>query len=82
MRSLQSAVAAFWPGIPIVPTMSAGASDGTFTSAAGLPTYDVSGVAVEHGDERAHGRDERIGIESFYRGNEFYYRFIKALTAQ
>jgi len=45
-----------------------------------MPTYQVTGIAIERGDERAHGRDERIGVESFYRGNEFYYRFIKALT--
>ena len=82
MRPLESLVASFWPGIPIVPTMSAGASDGIFTSGAGLPTYNLTGIAVEHGDERAHGRDERIGIEAFYRGNEFYYRYIKALAAQ
>jgi acetylornithine deacetylase/succinyl-diaminopimelate desuccinylase-like protein len=61
--------------------MSVGASDGVYTSAAGLPTYNLTGIAVEHGDDRAHGRDERIGIESFYRGNEFFYQYLKALTA-
>jgi acetylornithine deacetylase/succinyl-diaminopimelate desuccinylase-like protein len=82
MRPLEALVASFWPGIPVIPTMSDGASDGVYTSAAGLPTYNLTGVAVEHGDERAHGRDERIGIESFNRGNEFFYRYIKAITAQ
>jgi acetylornithine deacetylase/succinyl-diaminopimelate desuccinylase-like protein len=82
MRPLEALVASFWPGIPVIPTMSDGASDGVYTSAAGLPTYNLTGIAVEHGDERAHGRDERVGIESFYRGNEFFYRYIKAITAQ
>jgi len=82
MRPLEALVASFWPGIPVIPTMSDGASDGVYTSAVGLPTYNLTGIAVEHGDERAHGRDERIGIESFYRGNEFFYRYIKAITAQ
>jgi acetylornithine deacetylase/succinyl-diaminopimelate desuccinylase-like protein len=81
MRSLQSTVASFWPGLQIVPTMSSGASDGVYTSAAGLPTYNLTGVAIDRGDERAHGRDERVGIESFYRGNEFFYRYLKALAA-
>jgi acetylornithine deacetylase/succinyl-diaminopimelate desuccinylase-like protein len=81
MGPLESVVASFWPGIQIVPTMSVGASDGVYTSAAGLPTYNLTGIAVEHGDDRAHGRDERIGIESFYRGNEFFYQYLKALTA-
>jgi acetylornithine deacetylase/succinyl-diaminopimelate desuccinylase-like protein len=82
MDALRAEVASFWPGLQIVPTMSTGASDGMYTSEAGLPTYNLTGVAVEKDDERAHGRDERIGIESFYRGNEFYYRYIKAVTAQ
>jgi acetylornithine deacetylase/succinyl-diaminopimelate desuccinylase-like protein len=81
MRPLQSTVASFWPGLQIVPTMSTGASDGVYTSAAGLPTYNLTGVAVEKDDERAHGQDERIGVESYYRGNEFYYRYLKALAA-
>ena len=82
MDALRAEVASFWPGLQIVPTMSTGASDGMYTSEAGLPTYNLTGVAVEKDDERAHGRDERIGIESFYRGNEFYSRYIKAVTAQ
>jgi acetylornithine deacetylase/succinyl-diaminopimelate desuccinylase-like protein len=81
MKPLHKLVEEFWPGIPIVPSMSTGASDGVYTSAAGLPTYQATGIAVERGDERAHGRDERIGVESFYRGNEFYYRFMKMLTS-
>jgi len=82
MRPLESLVAAFWPNIEVVPTMATGASDGVFTSAVGWPTYNLSGVAVDRDDERAHGRDERIGIESFYRGNEFFYRYLKAVAAQ
>jgi acetylornithine deacetylase/succinyl-diaminopimelate desuccinylase-like protein len=82
MKPLHRLVEEFWPGIPIIPSMSTGASDGVYTSAAGLPTYQATGIAIERGDERAHGRDERIGVESFYRGNEFYYRFLKAVTKQ
>ena len=50
-------------------------------SAAGLPTYNLTGVALDRDSERAHGRDERIGIDSFYRGNEFFYRYLKAIAA-
>jgi acetylornithine deacetylase/succinyl-diaminopimelate desuccinylase-like protein len=81
MRPLESLVASFWPNIEVVPAMSTGASDGVYTSALGLPTYNLTGVAIERDDERAHGRDERVGIESFYRGNEFYYRYLKAIAA-
>jgi acetylornithine deacetylase/succinyl-diaminopimelate desuccinylase-like protein len=61
--------------------MARGASDGTYTSAAGMPTYEVAGVAIDRNDDREHGRDERVGVESFYRGLDFYYHFLKILTA-
>jgi acetylornithine deacetylase/succinyl-diaminopimelate desuccinylase-like protein len=82
MRPLETLVATFWPNIPIVPTMSTGASDGVYTSAAGLPTYNLTGVALERSDERAHGRDERIAADSFYRGSEFFYRYLKAISSE
>jgi acetylornithine deacetylase/succinyl-diaminopimelate desuccinylase-like protein len=69
-----------WPGIKVIPFMSAGASDATYTSAAGLPTFTFAGLAVERDDDREHGRDERVGVTSFYRGNEFFYRFMKAFA--
>ncbi len=82
MQPLQAVVDQMWPGLKVVPAMAAGASDSVFTSAAGIPSYLVAGVAVDRGNDRSHGRDENLGVESFYRGNEFFYRFLKALTAQ
>ncbi len=70
-----------WPGTPVIPTMARGASDGIYTTAAGMPTYIVAGVAVDRDDDREHGRDERVGTESFYRGLDFWYRFLKTLTS-
>jgi len=78
---LERTVAALWPGLPVVPFMNAGATDGIFTRAVGLPTYGVAGIAVERGDVRAHGRDERVRVSAFYRGNEFFYRYLKSITA-
>jgi acetylornithine deacetylase/succinyl-diaminopimelate desuccinylase-like protein len=82
MKPLQALVGQMWPGLRIVPTMSTGASDGVYTMAAGLPTYTVTGVAVERSDVRMHGKDERVGVESYYRGNEFFYRYLRAVTAR
>jgi acetylornithine deacetylase/succinyl-diaminopimelate desuccinylase-like protein len=79
---LEKLVAEMWPGAPVVPDMATGASDGIYTNAAGMPTYAVSGVALERSDVRAHGRDERIGVESFYKGVDFYYRYLKAITSE
>ena len=81
LEPLKSTVAAIWPGLPVVPFMNASATDGIYTRAAGLPTYGVAGIAVDRDDVRAHGRDERVRVASFYRGNEFFYRYLKSLTA-
>ena len=81
MKPLEALVSRDWPGLKVVPNMSAGASDGVYTSAAGLPTYTITGIDIAKDNERAHGRDERLGVESFYKGNEFYYQYLKALTS-
>jgi acetylornithine deacetylase/succinyl-diaminopimelate desuccinylase-like protein len=77
---LDQVVAEMWPGIPVLPAMSTGASDGVYTNGAGMPTYGVSGVAYDRDDIRAHGKDERERVDGFYRGVDFYYRFLKAVT--
>jgi acetylornithine deacetylase/succinyl-diaminopimelate desuccinylase-like protein len=82
MQPLQKLVAEFWPGLHVVPAMSAGASDDVFVNDAGLTSYAITGIAIDHADHRAHGQDERLGVQSFYTGNEFYYRYLKALTAR
>jgi acetylornithine deacetylase/succinyl-diaminopimelate desuccinylase-like protein len=82
MVPLERVVAEIWPKIPVIPWMSEGASDATFTMAAGIPTYTFAGLEVDRDDDREHGRDERLGVASFDRGNEFFYRFLKALSAR
>lgn len=80
MQALERVVGSMWPGIPIVSTMADGASDGIYTNGAGMPTYGVSGIALETDDVRAHGKDERLPIASYDRGVDFYYDFLKTLT--
>ena len=80
--ALHSVVGQMWPGLPIVPEMETGASDSKFTMAAGMPSYGFSGMGVDTDDVRAHGRDERIGVESFYAGVSFNYLYLKALTGR
>jgi acetylornithine deacetylase/succinyl-diaminopimelate desuccinylase-like protein len=80
--ALDKVVARMWPGIPVLPTMSTGASDGVYSNAAGMPTYCVSGEQYDRDDVRAHGKDERIGVESFARGVDFYYLFLTSVTAE
>ena len=70
-----------WPGLKVVPVMSSGASDSVFFRRAGLQTFGVSGTFVDESDLRAHGRDERVGVNEFYESLEFSYRLIKSLAA-
>ena len=81
MTPLDRLVAETWPGLKVIPSMSAGASDATHTSAAGLPTYTFSPLSIDPNDDREHGRDERISVASFYQANEFFYRYLRAVTA-
>jgi acetylornithine deacetylase/succinyl-diaminopimelate desuccinylase-like protein len=64
-----------------VPEMETGASDSIYTMAADLPSYGISGIAIDRDDVRAHGKDERLAVTSYYEGVDFYYRYLKALTA-
>ena len=79
-KPLRETVQLIWPGLTILPEMETGASDSIYTMAAGMPSYGFNGMAIEEGDERAHGRDERLGVESYYTGVEFAYRYLKAMT--
>jgi acetylornithine deacetylase/succinyl-diaminopimelate desuccinylase-like protein len=69
-----------WPGAVVLPVMSAGATDGSYLRNAGIPTYGHSGMANDINDVRAHGKDERVPVKSFYQGNEYLYRLVKMLS--
>jgi acetylornithine deacetylase/succinyl-diaminopimelate desuccinylase-like protein len=76
---VEKIVGELWPGVPVVPEMSTGSTDGKYFRSAGIPAYGVSGIFGDIDDVRAHGRDERIGVEPFYQGLEFNYRLLKTL---
>jgi acetylornithine deacetylase/succinyl-diaminopimelate desuccinylase-like protein len=72
--------AEFWPGAVVLPTMGAGATDGSYLRNAGIPTYGNSGLAGDVAESRVHGRDERILVKSFFEGGEYLYRLVKAFA--
>jgi acetylornithine deacetylase/succinyl-diaminopimelate desuccinylase-like protein len=78
----RQAVDTMWPGLPIIPDMSAGASDSVFARLAGVPSYVASLRFSDIDDVRDHGRDERIGVHEFDQGGEFAYRLIKIMAAR
>ena len=82
VKAMEKTLNATYPGVPLVATMSAGASDGKFTRTAGIPTFGIACMFFELGDNRAHGKDERIGTQDFYDGVNFTYKLIRALSTQ
>lgn len=81
-ESLESLVESFWPGVPVIPEMSTGATDGLFVRNAGIPVFGAAGWFMRIEDIRAHGLDEKIGIAEFHTGNEFWYRLLKTLSGE
>ncbi len=81
MKAIARITDTMWPGVLTVPTMSTGASDGRYLRAAGIPTYGVQGFFGDRDDVRAHGRDERILVRSFYEGQTFLYELVKTLSS-
>jgi acetylornithine deacetylase/succinyl-diaminopimelate desuccinylase-like protein len=80
LESIESLVEASWPGVPVIPEMSTGATDGLFLRSAGMPVFGVSGWFNRPEDMRAHGLDEKIGVAEFHQGTEFWYHMLKALS--
>ena len=77
MGPIEKVTGELFPGVPVVPAQSNGASDGRFLTAAGVPTYGVSGIFVDVTTESVHGLDERVRVRSLMEGREFLYRLTK-----
>ena len=71
----------FGASVPVIPVMSTGATDGRRLRSAGIPTYGVSGLFGDPNDARAHGRDERMLVKSFFDGQEFLARLVHRLAS-
>jgi len=80
LGAIESITNDMWPGVPVIPTMSTGATDGLYLRKAGIPVYGVSGLFGDIDDVRAHGQNERIRIESYFEGQEFLYRLTTSLS--
>jgi acetylornithine deacetylase/succinyl-diaminopimelate desuccinylase-like protein len=78
MAEIERITREMWPGVPVLPTMSTGATDGLYLRNAGIPTYGVSGLFYP--ETFAHGMNERIPAKAFYEGLEFMYRLVRAVT--
>jgi acetylornithine deacetylase/succinyl-diaminopimelate desuccinylase-like protein len=77
MGPIEKLTAEFWPGVPVLPILQAGATDGEFTNAAGIPTFGVEPVFIMPDLGNIHGLNEYVGVKSLLEGREFLYRLVK-----
>jgi acetylornithine deacetylase/succinyl-diaminopimelate desuccinylase-like protein len=82
MQPVTALATKMWPSAVVIPEMSTGASDGLYVRNAGIPVYGVSAVFEEIGDDRAHGRDERIGVKAYHEAAEYWYELVKTLATR
>lgn len=79
MNAITRAVHADYPGVPIVPYLESGATDGKWYRSAGIPTYGSSGLFTKESETFAHGLNERLPVRAFYEGLEHIYRLATEL---
>jgi acetylornithine deacetylase/succinyl-diaminopimelate desuccinylase-like protein len=81
LQAVNRIASEMWPGVTVIPTMSAGYTDSRWLRNAGIPAYGVSGLFSEPGNNGVHGRNERVTVKAVYDSKEFLYRLVKALAA-
>jgi acetylornithine deacetylase/succinyl-diaminopimelate desuccinylase-like protein len=82
LEAIRLAKEKLWPGLPIVPEMETGATDGLRFRQMGIPTFGITGIASDQDDVRIHGKDERVMVKDFYNGLEYEYQLIKAISSK
>ena len=82
LSAVERVTRTMWPGVIVLPVMDPWTTDGRHFRAAGTPVYGISGMFYDIADVRAHGKDERILVQSFYEGVEFMYRLMRDLTGR
>ena len=81
MAPIEAIVQEMWPGTPVIPNMGTGATDGLYVRNAGIPVYALGAIFSAPGDVRAHGLDERVGVDEFHDAVEFWYRMLKTVSS-
>ncbi|MFO1407432.1 MAG: M20/M25/M40 family metallo-hydrolase [Steroidobacteraceae bacterium] len=79
---VKKVAAEIWPGVPVIPTMATGGTDGRFLNAAGIHTYGLSGMLSTAEGTRAHGLDERMRVQSLMEGRQFLYEVVRIYSSR
>ena len=79
---VEKLAAQFWPGVPVLPILQPGATDGRFLNAVGIPTYGIEPLFIGPDFGHIHGLNEYIGVKSLMEGRDFLYRLVKVYADQ
>ena len=82
MEPIRKVAGQIWPGVPIIPVLTAGATDGAFMSPVGIPTYGISGDFGDPDGDGVHGLNERIRVKVLYDSRDYLYRLMKIYADQ
>jgi acetylornithine deacetylase/succinyl-diaminopimelate desuccinylase-like protein len=82
MQPIEQVAAKIYPGVPVLPLFQAGATDGQFLGAAGIPTYGIGGLFFDQDLGGVHGLNERIRVRSLYDGRDYLYELVKVYAQQ
>lgn len=82
MAPIEKVSSRIYPGVPVIPILQPGATDGQFLTAAGIPTYGVNGLFMDRDLGNIHGLNERVRVQSLYDGRDFLYELVKIYAAQ
>jgi len=77
MKPVEKLTAQFWPGVPVLPILQPGATDGEFLNAVGIPTYGIEPIFAGPDLGNIHGLNEYLGVKSLLEGRDFLYRLVK-----
>ena len=79
---VEKLAAEFWPGVPVLPILQPGATDGEFLNAAGIPTYGIEPLFLGPDFGHIHGLNEYVGVRSLLECRDFLYRLVKIYAEQ
>jgi acetylornithine deacetylase/succinyl-diaminopimelate desuccinylase-like protein len=74
--------AKYFPGVPVIPAMSTGATDAVYTGGVGIPTYGVPGIWGDPDGNGVHGLNERMEVRSLYTGRDYLFDLVKELASK
>ena len=77
---MEKLAAKHFPGVPVIPAMSTGATDAVYTGGAGIPTYGVPSAWSDPDGNGTHGLNERLEIRGVYTGRDYLFDLVKALA--